>query len=169
LPGNCEPPSVRRETLRPGTAALRKLKTRPVGSYFPQLHNPRNSRKSFLISTPHPGAMEEICAPHLIRPTAMLTHSHPCSFGLRPLLTANSFHHFPSGSSLPIRCGEGIILDPVRKCIYFVFVRRFVMGDTMLCYSIRDSSRRLLRHKGSVPGVETNPFPPSSNFGVAGA
>jgi hypothetical protein len=27
------------------------------------------------------------------------------------------------------------LLDPVRKCIYFVFVRRFVMGDTMLCYS----------------------------------
>jgi|SRR5665213_1663329 len=41
-------------------------------------------------------------AVHLIRPAATLTHSHPCSFGLRPLLTANSFRRFPNGSSLPI-------------------------------------------------------------------
>ena len=44
---------------------------------------------------------------HLICPADTLTHSHPCSFGLRPLLTANSFRRFPNCSSLPTGCGEG--------------------------------------------------------------
>ena len=49
-----------------------------------------------LASSPGP-----LLVAHLIRSAATLTHSHPCSFGLRPLLTANSFRRFPSGSSLP--------------------------------------------------------------------
>jgi hypothetical protein len=87
--------------------------------------------------------MDSLAPPHpapafigfLREESATLTHSHPCSFGLRPLLTANSFRRWasslplsrphglclwqilfgisqmpqiPNCSSLPIRCGEGI-------------------------------------------------------------
>ena len=78
--------SSRRQTSRNSSTA----------SYTPTYARFARSNVTCLISTPH------LASGHV-------DSFAPAHSALRAFAFANSFHRIPSGSSLPIRCGEGIL------------------------------------------------------------